>query len=100
MSRLRPGLWPLAIYLALTVATTATFVILVRGDLAVMREYWGLLALPLGMPWTLVPLLLNQFADLPNDVLSGLVAASLPLNALLLYRVGRRLDRAWSSRPA
>lgn len=92
--------WPLAVYLALTLVGVAGIFlfVVVDGDVREVGDYWSALSIPLGVPWSIVPLLLDeQLPNVPNGLLTAMLAVSVPLNVLLLYLVGRRIGRARSA---
>ena len=96
---LRPGFWPLVAYIALTIVLAIALLLLTRQDPASVKEFWGFVAIPLGMPWTIVTLLLLDLPPGPDvgRVAIIILALSLPANAGLLYLLGRHLDRRWSA---
>ena len=96
----RGRFWPLAVYLALTLVGVAGIFlfVVVEGDVREIGNYWSALSIPLGVPWSIVPLLLDeQLINVPSGLIHAMVAVSVPLNVLLLYLVGRRIGRARSA---
>jgi hypothetical protein len=98
MKALRPGFWPLAGYIALTLAMTVTILLFAGGELGPATDLWGFVALLLGVPWSAIALTIDDFVPNADRAVLTILALSVPANALLLYLLGRMLDRRWSSR--
>ena len=85
-------------YITLTLALTVTVLVFAGGEVGPAKDLWGFVAIPMGMPWSTIALAVNDFVPNADRAVLTILALSVPANVLLLYLVGRMLDRHWSSR--